>query len=163
MRSRGRVWRFGDDISTDAITPGRYNLTKDPSELARIAFIEARPEFAREIKPGDVVVGGRNFGIGSSRESAPLSLKAAGVSGIIAKSFGRIFFRNAVNLGLPLLVGDTDALRDGDVIDVDWETGEVTKGDEMLYFRPLDGFLLQIVREGGIIEYVRRRDDLCIE
>jgi len=163
MRSRGRVWKFGDEVSTDAITPGRYNLTKDPAELARIAFIEARPEFALEVNPGDVVVGGRNFGIGSSRESAPLSLKAAGVSGVIAKSFGRIFFRNAINLGLPLLIGDTGPLRDGEVIEVDWETGEVRTQEGVLYFRPLDGFLLQIVREGGIIEYVRRRGDLCIE
>ncbi len=158
-----RVWRFGDNVSTDAITPGRYNLTKDPAELAKIAFIEARPEFAREVVPGDVVVGGRNFGIGSSRESAPLSLKAAGVSGVIAQSFGRIFFRNAVNLGLPLLIGDTSPLRDGDIVEVNWETGEVRRGKEVFQFKPLDGFLLDVVRSGGIIEYIRRRGDLCIE
>ncbi|ASJ16256.1 3-isopropylmalate dehydratase [Thermococcus chitonophagus] len=163
MITRGRVWKFGDNVSTDAITPGRYNLTKDPEELARIAFIEARPEFAREVKPGDVVVGGRNFGIGSSRESAALSLKAAGVAGVIAKSFGRIFYRNAINLGLPLLIGDTDWLQDGDIIEVNWRTGEVRKGDEVRQFRPLEGFLWKIVEEGGIIEYVRRRGDLCIE
>ena len=163
MRTRGRVWRFGDNISTDTITPGRYNLTKDPDELAKVAFIEARPEFSAEVRPGDVVVGGRNFGIGSSRESAPLSLKAAGVAGIIAQSFGRIFYRNAVNLGLPLLVGDTSPLRDGEVVEVNWETGEVVTENGTLQFKPLEGFLLEIVREGGIIEYIRRRGDLCIE
>ncbi|AFK23209.1 3-isopropylmalate dehydratase small subunit [Pyrococcus sp. ST04] len=163
MITRGRVWKFGDNVSTDAITPGRYNLTKDPQELARIAFIEARPEFAKEVKPGDVVVGGRNFGIGSSRESAALSLKAAGVAGVIAKSFGRIFYRNAINLGLPLLIGDTDWLKDGDIVEVNWKTGEVKKGDEIRYFKPLEGFLWKIVEEGGIIEYVKRRGDLCIE
>ncbi|AEC51250.1 3-isopropylmalate dehydratase small subunit [Pyrococcus sp. NA2] len=163
MITTGRVWKFGDNVSTDEITPGRYNLTKDPEELAKIAFIEVRPEFAKSVRPGDVIVGGRNFGIGSSRESAALALKASGISGIIAESFGRIFYRNAVNLGIPLLVGDTKPLRDGDVITVNWETGEVRRGNEVFHFRPLDGFLLEIVREGGILEYIRRRGDLCIE
>lgn len=163
MITRGRVWRFGDNVSTDTITPGRYNLTKDPEELARIAFIEARPEFSREVKPGDVVVGGKNFGIGSSRESAALSLKAAGVAGVIAESFGRIFYRNAVNLGLPLLVGDTSGLRDGEVIEVNWRTGEVRTENGVFHFKPLDGFLLRIVEEGGILNFIARRGDLCIE
>ncbi|MDK2870185.1 MAG: 3-isopropylmalate/(R)-2-methylmalate dehydratase small subunit [Pyrococcus sp.] len=164
MITRGRVWKFGDNISTDAITPGRYNLTKDPNELAKIAFIEERPEFSKEVKPGDVVVGGKNFGIGSSRESAALALKAAGVGGVIAKSFGRIFFRNAVNLGLPLLIGDTDPLLDGEIVEVNWRTGEVRKENgKVLKFKPLDSFLLDIVEEGGIIEYIRRRGDLWIQ
>ncbi|MDI3475904.1 MAG: 3-isopropylmalate/(R)-2-methylmalate dehydratase small subunit [Thermococcaceae archaeon] len=163
MITRGRVWRFGDNVSTDTITPGRYNLTKDPEELARIAFIEARPEFSREVKPGDVVVGGKNFGIGSSRESAALSLKAAGVAGVIAESFGRIFYRNAVNLGLPLLVGDTSGLRDGEVIEVNWRTGEVRTENGVFHFKPLDSFLLRIVEEGGILNFIARRGDLCIE
>lgn len=163
MITRGRVWRFGDNVSTDTITPGRYNLTKDPEELARIAFIEARPEFSREVKPGDVVVGGKNFGIGSSRESAALSLKAARVAGVIAESFGRIFYRNAVNLGLPLLVGDTSWLRDGEVVEVNWRTGEVRTENGVFHFKPLDGFLLRIVEEGGILNFIERRGDLCIE
>ena len=158
-----RVWKFGDDVSTDAITPGRYNLTKDPLELARIAFIEVRPEFSKEVRRGDVVVGGKNFGIGSSRESAPLALKAAGISGIIAKSFGRIFYRNCINLGIPLLAGDTDWLNDGDEVEVDWQRGIVRKGKEVGQFRPLEGFLFEIVRNGGIVEYLQRRGDLCIE
>ncbi|AHF79898.1 MULTISPECIES: 3-isopropylmalate dehydratase small subunit [Thermococcus] len=158
-----RVWKFWDNVSTDEITPGRYNLTKDPQELAKIAFIEVRPEFSQNVKPGDVIVGGRNFGIGSSRESAALALKASGISGIIAKSFGRIFYRNCINLGIPLLIGDTDWLNDGDEIEVDWKRGIVRKGDEVRKFKPLDGFLFEIVESGGIIEYVRRRGDLCIE
>ncbi|WP_457754707.1 3-isopropylmalate dehydratase small subunit [Thermococcus sp.] len=158
-----RVWKFWDNVSTDEITPGRYNLTEDPQELAKIAFIEVRPEFSQNVKPGDVIVGGRNFGIGSSRESAALALKASGISGIIAKSFGRIFYRNCINLGIPLLIGDTDWLNDGDEVDVDWKRGIVRKGDEVRKFKPLDSFLFEIVESGGIIEYVRRRGDLCIE
>lgn len=158
-----RVWKFGDSISTDAITPGRYNLTKDPQELAKIAFIEVRPEFSREAKRGDVIVGGKNFGIGSSRESAALALKAAGITGIIAKSFGRIFYRNCINLGIPLLSGDTDWLSDGDEIEVDWQSGIVRKGKEIRQFEPLEEFLFEIVKNGGIIEYLQRRGDLCIE
>lgn len=158
-----RVWKFGNDISTDAITPGRYNLTKDPKELAGIAFIEVRPEFSREVKNGDVIVAGRNFGIGSSRESAALALKAAGIGGIIAKSFGRIFYRNCINLGIPLLTGDTDWLKDGDEIEVDWRSGMVRRGKKKGQFEPLNGFLFEIAESGGIIEYLRRRGNLCIE
>jgi len=158
-----RVWKFGNNISTDEITPGRYNLTKDPQELAKIAFIEVRPEFSQNVKPGDVIVAGRNFGIGSSRESAALALKASGISGIIAKSFGRIFYRNCINLGIPLLIGDTEWLDDGDEIEVDWRSGIVRKDDESRRFEPLDDFLFAIVMEGGIINYVRGRGDLCIE
>lgn len=158
-----RVWKFGDSISTDAITPGRYNLTKDPQELAKIAFIEVRPEFSREVKRGDVIVGGKNFGTGSSRESAALALKAAGISGIIAKSFGRIFYRNCINLGIPLLIGDTDWLKDGDEIEVDWQGGIVRRGEEIRQFEPLEEFLFEIVKDGGIIEYLQRRGELCIK
>ena len=158
-----RVWKFGDNVSTDEITPGRYNLTKDPQELAKIAFIEGRPEFSQNVKPGDVIVGGRNFGIGSSRESAALALKASGVSGIIAKSFGRIFYRNCINLGIPLLIGDTDWLNEGDEIEVDWQGGIVRRGEEIRQFEPLEEFLFEIVKNGGIIEYLQRRGELCIE
>ncbi|RLF77797.1 3-isopropylmalate dehydratase [Thermococci archaeon] len=158
-----RVWKFGDNVSTDEITPGRYNLTKDPQELAKIAFIEVRPEFSQNVKPGDVIVGGRNFGIGSSRESAALALKASGVSGIIAKSFGRIFYRNCINLGIPLLIGDTDWLNEGDEIEVDWQGGIVRRGEEIRQFEPLEEFLFEIVKNGGIIEYLQRRGELCIE
>lgn len=157
------VWKFGDDVSTDMITPGRYNLTKDPEELAKIPFIEARPEFAEEVEEGDVVVGGNNFGIGSSRESAPLSLKAAGVQGIIAKSFGRIFYRNCINLGIPVLIGDTDWINEDDNIKVDWKTGLIRNVDEKREFDPVEGFLFTIIEEGGILNYIERRDDLCIE
>ncbi len=158
-----KVWTFGDDVSTDMITPGRFNLTDDPEELAKIPFIEARPEFSEEVSDGDIVVGGNNFGIGSSRESAPLSLKAAGVDGIIAKSFGRIFYRNSINLGIPLLIGNTDWLEEGDNIEVDWKTGKVIKNGEEREFEPVKGFLFKIIEEGGILDYIDRRDDLCIE
>lgn len=115
------------------------------------------------MKKGDVVIGGKNFGIGSSRESAALALKAAGISGIIAKSFGRIFYRNCINLGIPLLIGDTDWLNEGDEIEVDWQGGIVRRGEEIKQFEPLEEFLFEIVKNGGIIEYLQRRGELCIE
>jgi len=158
-----RVWKFGDDVSTDMITPGRYNLTEDPEELAKIPFIEARPEFAEKVEENDVVVGGENFGIGSSRESAPLSLKAAGVEGIIAESFGRIFYRNCINLGIPVLIWETGWLSDGDEIEVDWEKGIVKRDQVQRELEPISGFLFTIVEEGGILNYIDRREDLCIE
>ncbi len=161
--SNSRVWKFGDNVSTDMITPGRYNLTEDPEELAKIPFIEARPEFANSVDENDVVVGGENFGIGSSRESAPLSLKASGIEGIIAKNFGRIFYRNCINLGIPILIGETGWLHDGDKIEVDWEKGFVRKDEVQKKMKPLEGLLFTIIEEEGILNYVNRRDDLCIE
>jgi 3-isopropylmalate/(R)-2-methylmalate dehydratase small subunit len=99
-----RAWKFGDDINTDVITPGRYTVTVDRKRLGEIAFIEYRPEFAKEVNEGDVIVAGNNFGCGSSREHSPVAIKAAGVSAVIAKTFARIFFRNSINIGLPLFV-----------------------------------------------------------
>ena len=116
-----RVFRFGDGVSTDAIMPGRYNLTTDPAALARACFIENRPDFHETVRPGDVIVAGSNFGCGSSREHAPLSIKACGVSAVVARSFARIFYRNAVNLGLPVIrCADLyDAVQDGEQVEVD--------------------------------------------
>src|SRR5258708_13873893 len=98
-----RVFKFGDAISTDAIIPGRYNVTTDPTALGKACFIEARPDFASSVQAGDVIVGGRNFGCGSSREHAPMAIKAAGVQAVVARSFARIFYRNSINIGLPVI------------------------------------------------------------
>jgi 3-isopropylmalate/(R)-2-methylmalate dehydratase small subunit len=153
-----RAWKFGDDINTDAITPGRYTVTLDKSRLGEIAFIEYRPEFAKEVKQGDIVVAGRNFGCGSSREHSPVALKAAGVGAVVAKSFARIFFRNSINIGLPILIcADTDIIDDGDELELDVRTGlirDVTKGKE-IQAEPLPDFVMKIVLQGGLVPFLR--------
>src|SRR5271157_6150570 len=129
----GKAWKFGENLNTDEIIPGRFNITIDPLELAKNVFCEIKPEYAKNVRPGDVIVGGENFGCGSSREHAPIAIKAAGVSAVVAESFARIFFRNAIDIGLPLLespeaVAGTDI---GDVLQIELETGvikNVTKG-----------------------------------
>ena len=153
-----RAWKFGDDINTDVITPGRYTVTLDKSRLGEIAFIEYRPEFVKEIKQGDIVVAGRNFGCGSSREHSPVALKAAGVGAVVAKSFARIFFRNSINIGLPILIcADTDMIDDGDELELDVRTGlirDVTKGKE-IQAEPLPDFVMKIVQQGGLVPFLR--------
>ena len=153
-----RAWKFGDDINTDVITPGRYTVTTDRKRLGEIAFIEYRPEFAKEVKEGDVIVAGSNFGCGSSREHSPVAIKAAGVSAVIAKTFARIFFRNSINIGLPLFVcEDADKIDDGDDIEINIKTGEVrdkTK-DIVLKAKPLPEFMQRIVEKGGLVNFLR--------
>jgi len=153
-----RAWKFGDDINTDVITPGRYTVTTDRKRLGEIAFIEYRPEFAKEVEEGDVIVAGSNFGCGSSREHSPVAIKAAGVSAVIAKTFARIFFRNSINIGLPLFVcEDADKIDDGDDIEINIKTGEVrnkTKGI-VLKAKPLPEFMQRIVEKGGLVNFLR--------
>jgi 3-isopropylmalate/(R)-2-methylmalate dehydratase small subunit len=157
-----KVWKFGDDIDTDAIIPGRYLTINNPGELAKHAFEGVRPDFALKAKAGDIIVAGYNFGCGSSREHAPLALKGAGIKCMIAKSFARIFFRNAINIGLPLLeCSDTDRISEGDEIEVDHTSGTIinkTKG-ERYQATPLPDFVREIVDAGGLVEYTRRRID----
>ncbi len=152
------VWKFGDDIDTDAIIPGKYLTINKPEELAKHAFEGVRPEFARGIKEGDIIVAGFNFGCGSSREHAPLALKGAKVKCIIAKSFARIFFRNAINIGLPLLeCPDTDKIEEEDNIEVDFESGLITNNTKNQKYQatPLPDFVRGIVDAGGLIEFAR--------
>lgn len=155
---RGNVWRFGDDVDTDAIIPGRYLTINDPNELAKYAFEGILPEFAQQVRSGDIIVAGRNFGCGSSREHAPLALKGAGISCIIAKSFARIFFRNAINIGLPVLECDeVDQIEAGDALKVDLEKGMIwnqTK-DEKYPATPLPGFIRKIIEHGGLVGYTK--------
>ena len=153
-----RVWKFGDDVNTDLISPGRYTVTTDKTRLGKIAFIEHRPEFAGEVKEGDVIVAGENFGCGSSREHAPVAIQAAGVSAVIAKSFARIFFRNAINIGLPVFAcEEADKIDDGDLVEIDFDTGEVhDKTKEMVIkARPLPEFIRRIVEKGGLVNFLR--------
>ena len=153
-----RAWKFGNDVNTDLITPGRYTITTDKKELGKIAFIEYRPEFTAEVQSGDLIIAGTNFGCGSSREHAPVAIKAAGIKAVIAESFARIFFRNSINIGLPLLVcNEARKIQDGDLVEVNLETGEIrdrTKGFT-LQAKPLPKFIQRIVEAGGLVDFLR--------
>lgn len=154
----GRAWKFGDDVDTDAIIAGKYLVYNEPEELAKHAFENIRSEFPKMVKKGDFVVAGKNFGCGSSREHAVLALKGTGISAVIAKSFARIFFRNAINTGLMVVeCPETDRIEDGDEIELDLEKGEViniTKG-ERYKIKPMPDFLLEIAKI-GLVEYCKR-------
>jgi len=123
----GKVFRFNDDVNTDEIIPGRYNVTTDPKALAEHCFFEVRPDFSKNVKVGDFIVAGENFGCGSSREHAPIAIKASGVKAVIAKSFARIFYRNCINIGLPIMISEElyNLVEDGDEIDVDLKEGKI--------------------------------------
>ncbi len=163
---KGKVWKFGDDISTDHIAPGRYfHLRTNLPELAKHVLEDADPEFAKKVRPGDIVVAGNNFGLGSSREHAPRIIKLAGVSCVIAKSFARIFYRNAFNIGLPLLVADTDKIDEGDELEVDLENGiikDLTKGIE-LQSTPIPPFMMRLLEDGGIVEHILKHGDFKVD
>ncbi len=155
----GKVWRYGDNIDTDVIIPARYLNTFDPKELAKHCMVDIDKDFAQKVKAGDIMVGGKNFGCGSSREHAPVAIKACGVPVIIAASFARIFYRNGINVGLPLLeIGsDVEKIHAGDRLSIDLSTGTIrnlTTGD--VYQAPsLPGFIQNIARAGGLINYVK--------
>ncbi|CAM2066342.1 3-isopropylmalate dehydratase small subunit [Sulfidibacter corallicola] len=153
-----RIWKFGTDVDTDQIVPGRYAPYMRPNDdVADAAFIEARPDFNRDAAPGDIMVAGPNFGCGSSREYAPLALRRRGVGAIIAPSFARIFFRNAINLGIPLYVSSEvgEFVEDGDRAVLDAERGVLVVGDREIRLPPLPSFARTIVEAGGIVAYVR--------
>jgi methanogen homoaconitase small subunit len=152
-----RAWLFGSDIDTDQIIPGRYSpyMTSE-EDLAQYAFIERRPEFADQVQQGDVIVAGRNFGCGSSREYAPRALYKCGIAAIIAPSFARIFFRNAINLGIPLFEADlTGVIADGDEVTLDLEASQLHSEDAVYDLPRPPEFVQQIQREGGIVAYYR--------
>ncbi|ROQ92340.1 3-isopropylmalate/(R)-2-methylmalate dehydratase small subunit [Desulfosoma caldarium] len=156
----GRVWLFGDDVDTDAIIPARYLNTSDPSELAKHCMEDADPLFPSKVRPGDIVVAGKNFGCGSSREHAPIALKAAGVACVIAVNFARIFYRNAFNMGLPILEC-ADAVRDareGDTLTVCLETGEIRNDRQGKTYRsePVPPFMIELLQSGGLMAYVKK-------
>ncbi len=159
---KGRAFKFGDSISTDHITPGRLaHLRSNLPELAKHVMEDADPAFASRVKAGDFIVAGNNFGLGSSREHAPLVIKTAGVSAILAKSVARIFFRNAINLGLPVLICDTDKINDGDELKVDLAAGtvkDITNGNR-LTFSKIPEVMLNILDEGGLIPYIKKYGD----
>jgi 3-isopropylmalate/(R)-2-methylmalate dehydratase small subunit len=160
MTIRGKVWKYGDDVNTDVIFPGKYTYTiTDRKEMAAHALEDLDPSFAKEVKPGDIVVAGRNFGCGSSREQAATCLKEAGVAAVVAGSFARIFFRNAINEGLPLVECPEAiaAIEAGQTLEVDFEGGVLRTNDTTYRFPGLPESVMGIVREGGLIPYVRKQ------
>ena len=165
MMLTGKVFKFGDNISTDLIAPGRLlHLRSNLPELARHTLEDADPTFVKRLKKGDFIVAGKNFGLGSSREHAPLIIKMSGVSAILTKSVARIFFRNAINVGLPVLICDTDKVNDGDKLEVDLKKGEITDltNKAKLYVNPMPDIMLRILEEGGLIPYIKKHKSFDI-
>jgi 3-isopropylmalate dehydratase small subunit len=161
MIIKGRIWKFGNDVDTDLIIPARYLNTTDPLELASHCMEDADRSFAGHVRPGDIIVAGRNFGCGSSREHAPVAIKSAGVSCVLAASFARIFYRNAVNIGLPILEADAavKAIENGDEVEIDLDAGRIRNltrpgNYQAAAFPP---FMQQIIQAGGLINYVKER------
>lgn len=161
MEISGKAWKFGNDVDTDAIIPARYLNTSDPRELAAHCMEDADPEFPAKVQKGDIIVAGKNFGCGSSREHAPISIKEAGVSCVIAKSYARIFYRNAFNIGLPILESAEAAedIAEGDRLEVDVNTGiikNITRNKEYTATQ-VPPFMQNIIAAGGLINYVKQR------
>jgi 3-isopropylmalate/(R)-2-methylmalate dehydratase small subunit len=163
---RGRALKLGDHVSTDAIIPSRLaDLRANLPELAKHIFEDLDPDFLKKIKPGDFLVAGRNFGLGSSREYAPLVIKMSGISLVLVKSVARIFFRNAINIGLPVLRCDTDRIKTGDDLEVDLELGRVrnlTTGVELISTR-IPPFMAKVLEEGGLLSYINKYGDFQIK
>ncbi len=159
----GKAWKFGDSVNTDLIAPGRYfHLRSNLPELAKHVLEGARPDFASQVRSGDFVVAGENFGLGSSREHAPTIIMIAGVKAVLAKSFARIFYRNCINIGLPAITCNTDEIDEGDELELDMENGIIknkTKGKE-LAFPPLPHVMNKILQEGGLVAYIKAHKSL---
>ncbi len=158
---KGKAFKFGDDINTDEIIPARYLNTSDPAELAKHCMEDADPEFPSKVQNGDLIVAGKNFGCGSSREHAPIAIKAAGVSAVIAKSFARIFYRNCINIGLPIFESPeaVEGIEEGDIVEVNPITGvikNVTKNREF-QATPIPPEIREIIDVGGLMEYAKKR------
>ena len=157
---KGTAWKFGNDIDTDIIVPGRYLIYTDEERLSKHCMEGLDPDFDKKCKKGDFIVAGTNFGCGSSREHAPIALKGVGVAAVIAESFARIFYRNATNVGVPLLEapGISKLIEDGEEIEVDMENATITSSNgETLTFKKLPPFMLEILEQGGLIEYLKNK------
>ena len=161
MNLKGKVHKYGADVNTDVIIPARYLNVSDPDELAKHCMEDIDKDFINKVQPGDIIMATTNFGCGSSREHAPLAIKAAGVSCVIAKSFARIFFRNAINIGLPLLECEeaVENTGDGDLLEVDLSSGEIKNGNKNMTFtaKPYPDFMAELISAGGLIEYTKNR------
>ena len=159
MAIKGRVWKYGDDVNTDVIFPGKYTYTiKERSEMAKVACEDLDSEFNKNAQPGDIIVGGKNWGCGSSREQAVTCLKERGISVIIAKSFARIYYRNCLNEGLPIIIcpAAVDAISAGDTAEVDFERGVITAAGKEFAFPPYPDFVKGLIEDGGLIAHVKK-------
>jgi 3-isopropylmalate/(R)-2-methylmalate dehydratase small subunit len=161
MKFKGKVWKYGSDIDTDRIIPARYLNTSDPKELAKHCMEDEDKSFSSKVSPGDIILADKNFGCGSSREHAPISIKAAGVACVIAKSFARIFYRNSFNMGLPILECSEiyKSTRTGDKLEVDMDTGEIVNVTRKKRFkaRPIPPFMQELVKAGGLLKSIKKR------
>jgi 3-isopropylmalate/(R)-2-methylmalate dehydratase small subunit len=161
MLLRGRVWKFGNDIDTDAIIPARYLNTSDPKELAKHLMEDADKEFPGKVRTGDILVAGKNFGCGSSREHAPIAIKAAGIQAVIAKSFARIFYRNAFNIGLPIFESDdaSEKIQETDEVEIDADRGIIRNLTTNAAYKanPIPQFMQELIDAGGLIEWTKRK------
>ncbi|MCK9431478.1 MAG: 3-isopropylmalate dehydratase small subunit [Candidatus Omnitrophica bacterium] len=159
MIIKGKVHKFSDDINTDDIIAAKYLVSTDAQELGKHCMETIKPEFSRAVSPGDIIVAGKNFGCGSSREHAPLAIKGCGVAAVIARSFAAIFFRNAINIGLPFLESDdAEKIKDGDIVEIDLSSGRIrnlTQGKDY-QTQAFPGFLQEIVSCGGLINYIKK-------
>ena len=161
MKFKGRIWKFGDHVDTDAIIPARYLTTSDPQELAAHCMEDADPEFPKKVGKGDIIVAGVNFGCGSSREHAPIAIKAAGVSCVVARSFARIFYRNAFNMGLPIFESPElwDRVAEGQEIEIDGDAGtiRVEVDPSVLRIQPIPPFMQELLDDGGLMAHIKKR------
>ena len=161
MQFRGKVWKFGDDVDTDVIIPARYLLTHDPKELAEHVMEDIDPEFAGKVEEGDIIVAGKNFGCGSSREHAPIAIKGAGVSVVLAKSYARIFYRNAINIGMPIVECEdaVDDAENGDILEIDTDEGVVvnTRTGKSYDATQHSPYVQEIIKQGGLMQAVAAR------
>jgi len=163
MKATGTVFKYGDNVDTDVIIPARYLNTTDHAELASHCMEDIDKNFSKSVKPGDIIVGGRNFGCGSSREHAPIAIKASGISCVIAKSFARIFYRNAINTGLAIVECESaaEAIQNGDLVSVDFDTGKIenlTRG-QTYDASPFPPFIQNIINSGGLFNYIKSRQE----
>jgi 3-isopropylmalate/(R)-2-methylmalate dehydratase small subunit len=158
---KGRVHKYGENVDTDAIIPARYLNLVEPADLAKHCMEDIDKDFLKKVKPGDIMVATTNFGCGSSREHAPIAIKAAGITAVIAKSFARIFFRNAINMGLPLLESEeaVDDIKDGDTVEVDLAKGTIKnqRTGHTFTAKPYPEFMSELIAAGGLIEYTKKR------
>lgn len=156
---KGKVWKFGDDVDTDIIIPGRYLVLRDEKELAACVMEGCDPDFSKKVSEGDIIVAGKNFGCGSSREHAPIAIKGAGIAAVVAESFARIFYRNSINIGLPLIEAKNVSknVSEGDIIEIDVDSGILKDlaTEEEFEIKPLPEFMLGIMNEGGLINYLK--------
>ena len=158
MIVKGRIWKFGDNIDTDIIIPAKYLAHTDPKVLGEHCMEPLAPNFPKDVRAGDIIVSGSNFGCGSSREHAPLAIAALGIPLIVAKTFARIFYRNAFNKGLALLEADIyDLVKDGDEIEVDISTGIIRCGESKVEAKPIPPFMVDLINEGGLINYLKKK------